>query len=152
LRGELSCELLTDFPERFARTDELLVGDPPRPFRLERHRLEPQRVVVKLRGIDDREAAEGLRGALLQVPADTATALPEGSFYWHQIVGLRVEDVGGRELGRVAEILATGSNDVYIVRPAEGRELLLPAIKDVVKAIDLEQGVMVVELLPGLED
>ena len=150
LRGELVCAILTDFPERFAATREVLVGDPPRRFRVERHRLEKGRVVLKLAEIRDRTAAEALRGAILEVPVEEAVDLPANTYFWHQIVGLRVVDGSGRDLGTVADILTTGSNDVYVVR-GEGRELLLPAIKDVVREIDLDAGRMLVELLPGLE-
>lgn len=106
--------------------------------------------MIKLAGIEDRTAAEQLRGALLQVPLEQAVSLPPGSYYWHQILGLQVIERGGRVLGTVNEILTTGSNDVYVVRSGE-RELLLPAIRDVIREIDLERGVIVVELLPGLE-
>lgn len=150
LRGELVCSLLTDFPERFEDTQELLVGEPPRTHRLERFRLDRGRVVLKLEGVDDRDAAEALRGALVQVPVEQAVMLPEGEYFWHQIVGLRVEDGSGQQLGTVVEVLATGSNDVYVVH-GTGRELLLPAIKDVVKSIELDPGVMTVELIAGLE-
>lgn len=149
LRGQLTCSLLTDFPERFKTTEEVLVGEPPQLRRVERHRLDRERVILKLAGIDDRSAAEALRGALVQVPLDQAVKLPAGSYYWHEIVGLRVQDTHGRLLGHVAEVLPTGSNDVYVVRSREG-ELLLPAIKDVVLDIDRERGVMTVELIPGL--
>jgi 16S rRNA processing protein RimM len=105
---------------------------------------------LKLAGIDDRTAAEAMRGALVRVPIEQAVELPPGSYFWHEIVGLRVQDTRGRALGTVAEVLATGSNDVYVVRD-ERRELLIPAIKDVVREIDLEQGRILIELLPGLE-
>jgi len=104
---------------------------------------------LKLAGIEDRTAAETLRGALVRVPIEQAVRLPPGSYFWHEIVGLHVQDTRGRALGSVAEVLPTGSNDVYVVRSAEG-DLLLPAIKDVVRAIDRERGVMTVELIPGL--
>lgn len=150
LRGELICAILTDFPERFASTDEVLVGEPPRPFPVERQRIERGRLILKLAGINTRTAAEELRGAMIEVPVEQAVDLPPGTYFWHQIIGLRVEDRGGRDLGRVADILVTGSNDVYVVRD-DRRELLIPAISDVVRQIDVEQGRIVVELLPGLE-
>ena len=127
----------------------MLVGDSDELRCVERQRLHGDRVILKLAGIDDRTAAEAMRGALVRVPIEQAVELPPGSYFWHEIVGLRVQDTRGRALGTVAEVLATGSNDVYVVRSAEG-ELLLPAIKDVVRAIDREHGVMTVELIPGL--
>lgn len=150
LRGELVCAILTDFPERFASTREVLLGEPPSPYRVERQRVERGRLVLKLAGIRTREAAESLRGALVEVPADQAVELPPETYFWHQIIGLQVVEQDGRDLGRVVDILVTGSNDVYVVRD-ERRELLIPAIKDVVREIDLERGRILVELLPGLE-
>lgn len=107
-------------------------------------------MVLKLAGIETRSQAEALRGAPLAVRREQAVALPPETYFWYQIIGLEVVDLDGRQLGRVAEVLRTGSNDVYVVRSGD-RELLLPAIRDVVRAIDLDQGRMTVELLPGLE-
>jgi 16S rRNA processing protein RimM len=149
VRGELACRILTDFPERFARTRELLLGDPPVSRRVERQRVNGDTVLLKLAGIDDRTTAEQLRGALLSVPLEAAVELPPGAYFWHEIIGLRVEQRDGELVGRVVDVLATGSNDVYIVDTPRG-ELLLPAIKDVVLQIDRARGVMTVELIPGL--
>ncbi|MBA2451262.1 MAG: 16S rRNA processing protein RimM [Chloroflexi bacterium] len=168
--GELSCEIVTEFPRRFRRTKTVYLGpeqgrpepstpdhgpsETPRPYAVQQARVAPrghgQQLLLKVEGIDDREAAERLRGVAVQVPESEAWQLPRGRFYWHQIVGLRVVTVDGRELGMVKEILETGANDVYVVQTEQG-ELLLPAIKDVVKEIAPERGVMLVELLPGME-
>ena len=116
---------------------------------MESRRLAGGRVYLKLAGVDDREAAEALRGATIEVPLEQAVRLPPGSYYWHQLIGLAVETKRGESLGRLVDILTTGSNDVYVVRD-DARELLLPAIRDVIREVDLENGRMVVELLPGL--
>lgn len=150
VRGEVRAEIVTDFPERFRRTRTVYVGEPPRRYELTRSRLQRGQVVLKLAGVESRDEAEKLRGQVVSVPVQEAVPLPPGEFFWHQVVGLRVEDVGGRDLGRVGDILRTGSHDVYVVETPEG-ELLLPAIKQVIKAIEPERGRMVVELLPGLE-
>lgn len=147
----MSCTVLTDFPDRFATTVELLVGEPPVARVVESHRLHQNRLLLKLAGVDDRAAAEELRGALLQVPVEAAVELPAGSYYWYQLIGLRVVDESGRELGELVEVLPTGSNDVYVVRGQFG-EILLPAIKDVVREVDLAGGRLRVHLLPGLLD
>jgi 16S rRNA processing protein RimM len=151
LHGEVSCTILTDFPDRFATTVELLVGEPPVSRAVESQRLHQDRLLLKLAGVDDRSAAEELRGALLQVPIEAAVELPAGSYYWYQLIGLRVVDEAGRELGELVEVLPTGSNDVYVVRGQFG-EILLPAIKDVVREVDLAGGRLRVHLLPGLLD
>jgi 16S rRNA processing protein RimM len=152
IRGEIRCALLTDFPDRFKRGLRVYLGDEQIPREVERARLERNRVLLKLTGVDTRTDAEALRGATMFVAETDAVRLPRGSYYWHQIVGLRVRTTDGRSLGSVAEIIETGANDVYVVRreaPDEG-ELLLPAIKDVVQKIDLRRGEIVVELLEGL--
>lgn len=166
VQGELSCDIVTEFPERFKTTKrvfmvppsgpgsgEPLVGAAPQPYvvklaRLSQHRGHAE-LILSLEGVGDRDSAESLRGWLVQVPASEAWKLPRGRFYWHQIIGLRVVTTEGEEIGTVSEILETGANDVYVVK-ADGRERLIPAIKQVVKKIDPEQGTIVVELLPGL--
>jgi 16S rRNA processing protein RimM len=82
---------------------------------------------------------------------DDAVSLPKGEFYWHQVIGLAVIDATTQTpLGVVADILETGANDVYIVKTPGGQEVLIPAIKDVVKDIDPTLGRVLVEPLPGL--
>jgi 16S rRNA processing protein RimM len=152
IRGDLRCVLLTDFPDRFKRGLRIFLGDEHSPHEVERARLERNRVVLKLNGVDSRTDAEALRGATIFVAEGDAVRLPRGSYFWHQIIGLRVRTAGGKVLGTVAEIIETGSNDVYVVRrsPPDSGELLLPAIKDVVRKIDLARGEITVELLEGL--
>ena len=143
-RGEVKAELVTDFPERFASTSTVYLGSEYRGYAVESYRLMDRAVVLKLEGVDSIGEAEQLRGALVQVPEDQAVELPEGHYFWHQIVGLRVLTSGGEEIGVVESILQTGANDVYVVQGPRG-EQLIPAIKDVVKSIDLSSGVMTVE-------
>jgi 16S rRNA processing protein RimM len=164
--GEVSCEIITEFPQRFGRTKrvfltparssgrlEPLAGAEPKPFavsasRLVQYRGHPE-VLLTLETVADRDAADALRGWLVQVPESESWRLPRGRFYWHQIIGLRVVTAEGEEIGTVTDILETGANDVYVVK-VDGRERLIPAIKDVVTEIAPERGEMVVSLLPGL--
>ena len=106
-------------------------------------------LLIKLGGVDNRWAAARLQGATLETPEAEAPALPEGAFYQHQIVGLTVRTTDGRDLGALAEIIETGSNDVYVVRGPEG-ESLIPAIPDIVLDVDLSTGVITIETVPGL--
>jgi 16S rRNA processing protein RimM len=168
--GELACEIVTEFPERFKRTRRVFLSPPdlergepsasvaPTPMAVTRARIAPHRghdeVIVQLDGVGDRDAAEKLQGWFVQVPQSEAWRLPRGRYYWHQIVGLRVVTTEGEEIGTVAEILETGANDVYVVKgngvTGDGRERLIPAVKQVVTKIDPDQGEMVVALLPGM--
>jgi 16S rRNA processing protein RimM len=76
--------------------------------------------------------------------------LPEGEYYHHQLIGLKVVSEQGKVLGKVTEILATGANDVYVVRAEIGPEILIPAADEFVRAVDLEHGELQVRLVPGL--
>jgi 16S rRNA processing protein RimM len=106
--------------------------------------------LLYLEGCPDRDAAERWREGEVFVRIEQAAPLPEGTYYRWQILDLSVQTEDGEPLGKVAEILETGANDVYVVRNTKGSELLLPAIVDVVRRIDLAAGVMVVRLMAGL--
>jgi 16S rRNA processing protein RimM len=97
--------------------------------------------VIQLEGVDSRDAAEAMLGRYLEVEAEP---LPEGQLYWHQIVGLRVIDEEGTLLGTVVEVFRAGENEVYRAEAPGQPDLLLPALRDVVREIDLEAGTMTV--------
>jgi 16S rRNA processing protein RimM len=96
--------------------------------------------VLRLDGLDDRAGAEGLIGRYLEAPP---VPLPPGTYYWHQLVGLAVVDDAGVDLGKLVEVFRAGENEVYRIEGPAG-ELLVPALRDVVRAIDLEAGRMIV--------
>jgi 16S rRNA processing protein RimM len=149
-RGEVKAELITDFPDRFESTTAVYVGSDHRRFELEGYRVLERVVVLKLRGVESIDQAEQLRGELIEIPQEDAVTLPSGHYFWHQIIGLRVVTAEGEELGSLDDILETGSNDVYVVHGPRG-ESLIPAIKEVVKSIDLETATMTVHLLPWVD-
>jgi 16S rRNA processing protein RimM len=155
LRGEISVEIHTDYPERFATHRQLYLGFADRapatyvPYRLQGHRFHKGNVLLKFVGIDDRTRAEGFRGQWVWIPISEAVGLEEGEVYVHQMIGLRVVTVDGEELGKIVEILETGANLVYVVRGAGG-QILLPDIGEVVVRIDLEAQQVTVRLLEGL--
>jgi 16S rRNA processing protein RimM len=153
VRGELKVEILTDDPDRLGRLRRVYVGrgdEEPQPVRLAGCRLHQGRALIKLAGCDDRDAAVALRGSFLQIPLAEANPLGEGEYYEHQILGLAVWTAAGEPLGEVVEILHTGANDVYVVRGPGHKEILIPAIANVVRQVDLEAGRLIVELLEGL--
>jgi 16S rRNA processing protein RimM len=151
LRGEVSVAVLTQFPERFETTEWVYLGNEfeATPYRLKSYRWHQQNVLLTLVGVDNRTQAEALQGQFVQVPLDEAVSLPEGSYYLYQILGLEVKTTEGESLGIIANVIETGANDVYVVKN-DDRELLLPAIPDVVKSIDMANGLMVVQLIEGL--
>jgi 16S rRNA processing protein RimM len=148
VRGELRVESLTDVEGRFEPGCVLHVNGAER--KVERARRDRHGLLLMLEGIATRDDAEELWGALLEVPESQSPPLAEGSYYQHQVVGLRVQDLAGTDLGRIEEVLETGANDVYVVRSESG-ETLIPALDSVIKQVDIVHGVMVVELLEGLE-
>lgn len=147
IRGELKVDVLTDFPERFAPRNKVYIDGCA--VTIEWSRYHEGRAIVKLSGIDHVEAAERLRGQYLEIRHADAHPLPEGQYYQFQLIGLEVWTTKGELLGSVTDILPTGSNDVYVVH-SDDRELLIPAIEDVVKSVDLEKGRMVIEVIDGL--
>lgn len=156
VRGEVRAEVLTDWPERVEEHGAVYLASPDAPTDVRRYEVEKVRphkdvLLLKLAGCDDRDQAEELRGMLVQVPVEEAVPLEEGEYYHHQLLELEVETEGGERLGRVAQILQTGANDVYVVRGPQG-ELLLPAVDEVIRQVDLLRGRMVVRPLPGMRE
>ncbi len=150
-RGEVKVKVLTDFPKRLNKYKTVYVGPEARAVQVERARLHSGFALFKFEGYDSEESVAKLRGQTIQVSVEDVVPLKKGQYYHHQIVGLDVVTSAGEHLGAVEEILETGANDVYLVRRADGRELLLPAIETVVEQVDLENKRLVVNLLPGLE-
>jgi 16S rRNA processing protein RimM len=150
LHGEIIMDVLTDFPERLHRGITLYVGPEYQPLRLRSHRWHTAALLVAFEGYDTPERAGELRNQLAYVTTADRPPLPEGEYYHHQLIGLKVISEQGEVLGKVTEILATGANDVYIVRAEIGAEILIPAVDEFVRAVDLEHGELRVRLAPGL--
>ncbi len=147
IRGEVKVEVVTDFPERFAPHKVVYLNT--RQLEIESCRPHKQHLVVKLAAIDSVEEAEKLRGQDLTIPRTELYPLPEGKYYAFQLIGLNVVTTEGKKVGKVIDIMTTPGNDVYIVKGKKG-EILIPAIEDVVKSIDLKKGRIVIEAIEGL--
>ncbi len=150
VRGELKVEPMTDFPERFEGLESIYLGDEHVPKTVLSARTKG-RVLLMLEGIDSREQAQALRGKTLWVPRTEAVELPEGQYYRDEIVGLTIQDEDGAVIGTIEDILETGANDVYVVK-APDRQILVPAIRDVVVAIEPDAGRVVIRPMPGMLD
>ena len=149
VRGEMHLTLHTDFPEQLTRRP-VYVGDERRQLQITAVRVQKEQAIIRIEGFTTVEAAEALRGKELFITAETAAPLPEGRFYIHQIIGLQVYTSAGDHYGIVRDVLSRPANDVYVVEH-DGRETLIPAIKDVVKEINVAEGRLVIELIEGLE-
>jgi len=153
IHGELKVHLMTDIPNRFAELETVYVGAKHISYSIQSVRpYKGEMIVLKLTGIDNADAAEPLRNQELSIPLSELAKLPPDSYYQHDILGLRVLTLDGQELGQIVEIIVTGSNDVYSIKRPEGSQVLIPAIKEVIKQIDLIRRTMHIDPLPGLLD
>jgi 16S rRNA processing protein RimM len=154
LRGELKVELYTDFPERFTVGADLFIGEDLAKVEIIGARMHQQHLLLQLAGVESREQADKLRNLWLFVDEEDAAELADGVYWVHDIIGLTVQTENGEALGVIRDVLFTGANDVYVVETPptvnSGRDLLLPAIAEVVRNVDLADQRMTVHLLPGL--
>ncbi|HWR38652.1 MAG TPA: ribosome maturation factor RimM [Patescibacteria group bacterium] len=144
VRGDVRVIPLTDFPDRFQSMKEIILEDGVS-LTVENVNYHKEFVLLKFKGLEDKNAVEKLRGKEIRVTKDQLVKLPEGHFYTFDIIGLQVQTEDGETLGRVTDVIATGSNDVYVVEQ-NGKVTLVPALKQVVQRIDLAAGLMVVRL------
>jgi 16S rRNA processing protein RimM len=150
LKGHVRVTPYTSNQERLTAGNVLLVRGEPREVL---DVVSPKGYPMMLfAGYTSRTAAEQLRGELLEVDASDLPTLPEGEYYIDELVDLEVVTADGEGVGRLVEVLATGANDVYVVRREGRKDVLLPAIVDVVREVDIEGRRMIVELPPGLID
>lgn len=152
VRGEVRAEILSEYPEHLLTLKRLYLGDEYEPCQVESARLHKQFALIKLAGIEDRDAAEALRTRLLSVAIEDAIPLDTDEYYDFQLEGLDVVTDTGDLLGEIVEVLTVpGANDVFVVHGPRG-EILIPVIEDVIIALDLEAGHIKIHPLPGLLD
>lgn len=149
VHGMVKVQVLTDFPERFTASEEFYVGEDYRPVILEQSGGHTGALLLKFAGYDTPEACGELRNQMLYIPTEEATPLQEGEYYIYQIIGLQVWTDEGELLGELTDVWETGANDVYVV-DHEGRDVLLPAIPQVILDVDLERKRLTVHLMDGL--
>lgn len=150
VRGEMRMAIYTDFPERIVPDIQLYVGEDHRSIGVNQVRNHGPFLLITLEGYSTPEAVGEFRNQMVYVLTADRPALPDGEYYHHQLLGLQVIQDTGEQLGVIHKILETGANDVLVVRPAQGSELLLPMIDSVVRHIDLSAQKVTVHLLAGL--
>ncbi len=147
-RGMVKVLPLTDFPDRFFQMDRITLEQDGKQkvYTVAEVKIHRKHILIRLGEVADMNGAEALRGALIKVGRDELTSLPEGSYYIFDIVGLKVFNPDGRYLGVVEDVLQTGANDVYVVDTGGKAPVLVPALKDVVREVDIKGGKMVVSI------
>jgi 16S rRNA processing protein RimM len=138
VNGEIRMDIRTDFPERLTEGHTVYLGEEHMPVILTGVRSADKVLLVRLEGVADRDQAALLTGKEISIQASSLPSLPEGEYYHHQLMGIQVVDESGQELGALEQIIETGANDVYVVKSADGKEQLFPAIADVILSVDLE--------------
>lgn len=153
IRGEVKVYPTVDDPDRFSSFGKVLLsnGKTEVEAEIENVKYFKNLVIVKFRGIDDINDVMKYRRWNILVTREDAADLQEGQYFEVDIIGLKVVTDDDREIGKITEILHTGANDVYTVKGASGKEILIPAIQQCILNVDLENGVMKVHLLNGME-
>lgn len=136
VRGEVKMDIWSDAPERLLDLRRVYFDDDPTPHPLAGIRLHGRQALLSFPDITDREAAEKLRGRIVRIAGSQARPLEEGEYFLYQLIGLSVYLENGERLGTLEDVLQAGEVDVYVVRDAEGREHLFPALREVVLEID----------------
>jgi 16S rRNA processing protein RimM len=155
IKGEVKVWSQTDFPDvRFKAGSKLLMFPPEsgQPITIEvlSSREQKNLFVLKLKGFDHIDQVEKFKGWELKVSEAERVPLPEGEYYFRDIVGCTVESDEGKQLGIITDILSPGANDIWVVKQTKGKDLLLPVIDDVVLDVDIAARKIKVHLLEGL--
>ena len=149
LRGELRAKVsLRDLPQ-MDRVSSLYLGTDATRHEVESFRVANGYLLLKLFQCDDRFGADALRGKEIRIATEDYGPLQDDEYFVHDLLGLDVLDQHGNRLGELAEVIVTGANDVYRVVGDQG-EILIPAIKDVIREVDIQRGEISVCLLPGM--
>lgn len=152
VRGEVKVYPTTDDSERFLDLDQVTLDTGREQITLEIQNVKffKNMVILKFKGYDNINDIEKYKGKDLLIHRDQAVELKEDEYFVTDLMGLKVVSEEGTVLGILKEVIPTGANDVYVVQPENGKELLLPAIKDCILNVDLEKGIMTIHLMDGL--
>jgi 16S rRNA processing protein RimM len=147
LHGQMKVDVETDFPQRFSAASRVFINSQAKV--IESVSWQRGRAVIKVEGVDTEDEAAKLSGTLVEIHHSQLFTLDEGEYYHFQLVGLRVETTDGEVIGEVTEIMTMASADIYVVKGQDG-DILIPAIDEVVKSVEPERGVIVIEPVDGL--
>ena len=152
IKGEIKVTPFTNDIRRFDDLKKVYVKTrkESKLYNVENVRYHKNMVLLKLKGINTPEEAEMLRNAFLEIDREDAIPLEEGTYFIADLLGLEVYTDEGKLLGKVEDIYNTGSKDIYAIKDELGKQVLLPGIDEVIKEVDLNNGKIIVHLIPGL--
>ena len=152
IKGMVKIKPFTDDIKKFSNLKTIYIKTKSglTEFKIEQVRYVKNMVMLKLAGIDTVEEAEKYRNLYIKILRDQEEELEEGSYYVVDILGCKVNTDANQELGKIVDVFQTGSNDVYVVKDELGKQILLPAIKQVIKNVDIKNKIITVHLLEGL--
>ncbi len=152
IKGVIKVKPFTDDIKRFDRLKKVYIENKKfkKEYEIEEVKYHKDMVLIKLKGVENPEQANLLRDSYLKINREEEKPLQEGIYYIVDMIGLEVYTEQGEILGKLEDIFNTGSNDIYVVKNELGKQILLPAIRDVIKQIDLENKKMIVHLISGL--
>ncbi len=152
IKGVVKVNPFTDDISQFEDMKTILIDkkDSLLEMQIEEVKYSKNQVLLKLKGIETVEEAEKYRNCYLKLPREKARKLPKNTYFIADLIGLEVYTEEGNLLGKVEDIYNTGSSDIYVVKDSLGKQILLPAIKDVIRKVDLEEEKIIVHLLNGL--
>ena len=152
IKGMVKVKPFSDDITRFDKLEKVYIKQKNvnKIYEIEEVKYHKNMVLLKLKGIENPEEADLLRNSYLLVDREEEEPLEEGTYYIVDMLGLDVLDDEGNLLGKLEDIFNTGSNDIYVVKDELGKQILLPAIEDVIKNVDMENKKLIVHLIPGL--
>lgn len=154
IKGEVKVFPTTDDVKRFKRLEKVTIDSGKKRFEAEIESVKffKQFVILKFKGFDTIEDIQPYKQAKLLVDREHAVRLRKDEYFVADLIGTKVVSDEGTELGVMTDVIETGANDVYVVKNSEGEEILFPAIRDCVKEVDLENGVITLHVMDGLLD
>lgn len=153
LKGEIKIESISTYPERFKKLKKIFIKkDDFQAYSIENVRIADKFVYLKLNDIDNRDQAENFRGCEVFIEESELLKLSEHEYFYHDLIGCRVFTEEKKYIGKLVQISQYGSNDVYTVKDEAGKEVLIPAIREVIKHVDIIKKEIHIQVLEGLID
>lgn len=152
IKGFVKVNPFTDTPEQFETLKTILIEKNKKvtEVEIEEVKYSKNQILLKIKGVEDINEAEKYRGAMIKIPREKAKKLPEGTYFIADLLGMQVYTEDKQYLGILDDIYNNGASDIYVVKNELGKQILLPAIHDVIQKIDMEQEKMIVHLIEGL--